>query len=207
MWRTDLLEKIGCWERLKVGGEGDVRGWDGWMVSLTWWTWVWVSSGSWWWTESPSLLQSMGCKELDTTEWLNWLTDWPLLTSPSLMKERHSAPSGYKNHLWIVSFRPKNILKYNKASSHLFSYSFPKNWGKLEMKTSVFLQGKGHQNNELKMYTSPKKMYTLFTSQGCGEDQFSKYVWKVLECGNKPKKIICVIHCDHIDKIWQEFVC
>ena len=37
-----------CWERLKVGGEGDDRGWDGWMASPTWWTWVWSSSGSWW---------------------------------------------------------------------------------------------------------------------------------------------------------------
>ena len=36
-----------CWERLKAGGEGDNRGWDGWMASLTWWTWGWVSSGSW----------------------------------------------------------------------------------------------------------------------------------------------------------------
>ena len=37
-----------CWERLKVGGEGDSRRWDGWMKSLTWWTWDWASSGSWW---------------------------------------------------------------------------------------------------------------------------------------------------------------
>ena len=38
-----------CWERLRAGGEGDDRGWDGWMASLTSWTWVWVSSRSWWW--------------------------------------------------------------------------------------------------------------------------------------------------------------
>ena len=37
-----------CWERLRVGGEGEDRGWDGWMASLTWWTCIWVSSGSWW---------------------------------------------------------------------------------------------------------------------------------------------------------------
>ena len=37
-----------CWEGLGAGGEGDDRGWDGWMASLTWWTWVWVNSGSWW---------------------------------------------------------------------------------------------------------------------------------------------------------------
>ena len=49
-----------CWERLKAGGEGDDRGWDGWMASLTHWTWVWASSGSWWWTGKPGVLQSMG---------------------------------------------------------------------------------------------------------------------------------------------------
>ena len=49
-----------CWERLKAGGEGDHRGWDGRMASMTQWTWVWVSSGSWWWTGKPGVLQSIG---------------------------------------------------------------------------------------------------------------------------------------------------
>ena len=60
-----------CWERLKAGGEGDDRGWDGWMVSPTRWTWVWVSSGSWWCTAKPGLLLSMG---LQTVEH-NWVTE------------------------------------------------------------------------------------------------------------------------------------
>ena len=60
-----------CWEWLKVG-EGDNRGWDGWRASQTRWTWVWVSSGSWWRTGKSGVLQSMGS---DMTEWLNW-TDW-----------------------------------------------------------------------------------------------------------------------------------
>ena len=72
MQRNDSLEKTWCWERLKVGGEGDNRGWDGWVVLPTQWTWVWVNSGNWWWTGRPGVLQSMGLKELDTTEWLNW---------------------------------------------------------------------------------------------------------------------------------------
>ena len=45
---------------------------DGWMAWPTWWTWVWASSRSWWWTGRPGVLQSMSCKELDTTEQLNW---------------------------------------------------------------------------------------------------------------------------------------
>ena len=71
MQRTDWLEKALCWERLKVGGEGDDRGWDGWMASPTWWTWVWVSSGSWWWTGKPGILQSVGSHRVR----LNWVTE------------------------------------------------------------------------------------------------------------------------------------
>ena len=53
------LKRPWCWERLKAEGEGDNRGWDGWMASPTRWTWVWVSSRSWWWTGKPGVLQSM----------------------------------------------------------------------------------------------------------------------------------------------------
>ena len=52
------------WERLKAGGEGDDRGWDGWMASPTQWIWVWGSSGSWWWTGKPGVLRSMGSQRL-----------------------------------------------------------------------------------------------------------------------------------------------
>ena len=63
-----------CWETLKAGGEGDDRGWDGWMASLTQWICVWVDSGSWWWTGRPGVLQSMGSQRVGhhwATE-LNW---------------------------------------------------------------------------------------------------------------------------------------
>ena len=53
-----------CWERLRVEGEGDNRGWDGWMASLTQWTWVWVNSGSWWWTGRPGVLWFMGLQRV-----------------------------------------------------------------------------------------------------------------------------------------------
>ena len=59
-----------CWEGLGAGGEGDDRVWDGWMASPTWCTWVWVNSGSWWWTGSPGLLQSMGSQRAG--QQLNW---------------------------------------------------------------------------------------------------------------------------------------
>ena len=60
-----------CWERLKVGGEGDDRGWDGWMASLTRWTWVWASPGGWWWAGLPGVLQSMGSQRNGD----NWATE------------------------------------------------------------------------------------------------------------------------------------
>ena len=65
-WCEELtyLKRPCCWERLKAGGEGDDRGWDGWMASLTWRTWVWVGSGSWWWTGKPGVLQSMGLQRV-----------------------------------------------------------------------------------------------------------------------------------------------
>ena len=74
MRRIDSLEKLWCWEGLEAGGEGDDRGWDGWMASPTWWTWVWVNSGSWWWTGRPGVLQFMGSQRVrhDWATELNW---------------------------------------------------------------------------------------------------------------------------------------
>ena len=73
MWRVDSLEKT-----LMLGGIGGRRrrrqGWDGWMASLTRWTWVWVNSGSWWWTGRPGVLQFMGLQRVghDWVTELNW---------------------------------------------------------------------------------------------------------------------------------------
>ena len=63
-----------CWEGLGAGGEGDDRGWDGWMASPFWWTWVWVNSRSWWWTWRPGMLQFMGLQKVghDWATGLNW---------------------------------------------------------------------------------------------------------------------------------------
>ena len=63
-----------CWEGLGAGGEGDSRGWDSWMASLTRWAWVWVNSRSWWWTGRPGLLRFMGSQRVrhDWATELNW---------------------------------------------------------------------------------------------------------------------------------------
>ena len=67
-------KRLWCWEGLGAGGEGDDRGWDGWMASLTRWTWVWVNSGSWWWTGRPGVLRFMGLQRVghDWVTELNW---------------------------------------------------------------------------------------------------------------------------------------
>ena len=69
LWKTPW-----CWERLKAGGEGDNRGWDGCMASLTQWTWVWANSRSWWWTGKLGVLWFMGSQRVghDWATILNW---------------------------------------------------------------------------------------------------------------------------------------
>ena len=76
MRRADYLKRPWCWERLKAGGEGYDRGWDGRMASPTQGTWLWVNSRSWWWTGRPGVLQSIGLKRVrhDWATELNWYT-------------------------------------------------------------------------------------------------------------------------------------
>ena len=79
---TDL-KRPWCWKRLRAGGEGDDRGWDSWMASLTGWTWVWASSGSWWWTGKLVCCSPWGHKESGVTERLNWTDKDQRKSSPS----------------------------------------------------------------------------------------------------------------------------
>ena len=65
-WCEELThwQRPWCWERLKAGGEGTDRGWDGWMASPSQCMWVWVNSGSWWWTGRPCVLRSVGSQRV-----------------------------------------------------------------------------------------------------------------------------------------------
>ena len=74
MRRTDLWEKTLVVGKIEAGREGDDRGWEDWMASPTRWTWVWVSSGNWWWTGKPGMLHSVGVTKSRTL--LNDGTDW-----------------------------------------------------------------------------------------------------------------------------------
>ena len=78
IWCEELTpwKRPWCWERLKAGGEGDDRGWDGWMASPTRWTWVWASSGRWWRPWKPNMLQYK-CLQRVGHNWateLNWIS-------------------------------------------------------------------------------------------------------------------------------------
>ena len=93
-----------CWERLKAGGEGDNRGWDSWMASLTWWTWVWASSGSWWWTGKLGVLQSMGSQKVghDWATELNWTEKKREKKEQRIHHQIGFRPTSRLNQLWEV---------------------------------------------------------------------------------------------------------
>ena len=71
VFKLGCWKRSWCWERLKAGGDGDDWGWDGWMASSIQWTWVWVNSGSWWWTGRPGVLWSMGSQRVGH----DWVTE------------------------------------------------------------------------------------------------------------------------------------
>ena len=77
---TDSLEKISMLGKIEGRRRRDDRRWDGWMASLTQWTWVWASSGIWWWTRKPGMLQSMGLQRVrhDWATELNWSLAWSI---------------------------------------------------------------------------------------------------------------------------------
>ena len=76
-WCEELthLKRPWCWKKLRAGGEGDDRGWDGCMASPARWPWVWVNSRSWLWTEKPGVLQAMGSQKVRH----NWSTELNLI--------------------------------------------------------------------------------------------------------------------------------
>ena len=121
-----------CWERLNAWGGGDDRGRDGWMASLTQWTWAWVKSGIWWWTGKPGMLQSMGLQRVghDWTTELNWTDSTPSSIHGGWFQERllqGTAETAHSikhctcfflclsvqsvSHVWLFAYIP--MIKFN----------------------------------------------------------------------------------------------
>ena len=110
-WNSNILatsceelthwKRLWCWEGLGAGGEGDDRGWDGWMASPTRWTCVWVNSRSWWWTGSPGVLWCMESQsQTRLSDWTNW--DWSWFLGSIFI--------GGKTYTKYVTFLSKNSL-------------------------------------------------------------------------------------------------
>ena len=114
--KTLMLGRDWGWEGLGTGGEGDDRGWDGWMASLTQWTWVWVNPGSWWWTGRPGVLRFMGSQRVGH--------DWA--TEPNWTKLRWS--------IWRRKWQSTPVLLPGKSHGQgsLVGYSA---WGHKESDT------------------------------------------------------------------------
>ena len=104
-----LIGKDWCWEGLGARGEGDDRGCDGWMASLTRWTWVWVNSGSLWWTGKPGMLRFMGSQRVGH-DWATEL-DWTELMGPDAKILV----------FWMLNFKPTFSLSSFTLINRLFS--------------------------------------------------------------------------------------
>ena len=125
MRRADLLEKILMLEkRVKAEGEEGDRGWDDRMASRTQWTWTWTTSGRWWETGKPGVLQSMGWKESDMT--------WQL-----------------KNNNYTYTCTHTHIYVYMRVQSLVGKIPWRKTW----QPTLVFLHGESHGQRSLPRYS------------------------------------------------------
>ena len=139
MQRTDSLEKTLMLGKVK-GGEGDDRGWDGWMASPTQWTWVWASSGSWQWTGRPGVLQSLRLQRVGhkwATE-LKWTNLDLLLGSLSLVLTRSQE---------VVSATEKGllVLKVSRRERRGLDWKLP---GKIGLSRSKSNTRKNHRSRE-----------------------------------------------------------
>ena len=139
-------KRLWCWQGLEAGGKGDDRGWDGWMVSPTQWTWVWINSGSCWWTGRPGVLQSVGSQSwtwlIDWTE-MNWDRGLEVITGPPLAQYRMR---GWKasdpTSLWggkkldVVFNDPSFLRAFWGTSFHLTCCGILDAWGLQKNKES-----------------------------------------------------------------------
>ena len=103
-------KRLWCWEGLGAGGEGDDRGWDGWIASMTRWTWVWVSSGSWWWTGRPGMLRFMGSQRVGQY----WATElnWTELKPYNLLSKIAERENIFQSLIWMILSRVNPILSH-----------------------------------------------------------------------------------------------
>ena len=141
-----------CWERLKEGGKGDYRGWDGWMASPTPWTWVWVSSGSWWCIGKPDVLQSVGLQRVGCDWETELKSDWKLLISSDEFLHKK---------IFLIKYWCRD--KFNVTQSWLKTVtSSPNQLVRMSTRDSFGLPTCGYSPNSFQAWAS-RMMVTTFT--------------------------------------------
>ena len=143
MQRTDSLEKtlmLGKIEGRRRRGR-DNKKWNGWMASPTWWTWVWVDSGSWWWTEKPGMLQSVGSQRVrhDWVTKLNWIQNWvPVMQS---CRERGAIAVTLSKLALLAAWQANESERWGFEAKDTTLLRKPANWedGRLKSKSNHFV--------------------------------------------------------------------
>ena len=158
-WCEDLthLKRPWFWERLRVGGEGDDRGWDGWVASLIRWTWVWVDSGSCWWTGGTGVLRFMESQRVGTqlSDWteLNWIScfcTWQLSFQLGCTLDKRTSNTFFSmcvfSHGWLFGI-PWTIACQTPLSMEFSSQEY---WSGLPLPTPRDLSNPGIESASLK---------------------------------------------------------
>ena len=135
MRRVDSFEKTLMLGEIGGRGEGDDRRWDGWMASLTWWTWVWVNSRSWWWTGRPGMLWFMGSQRVghDWATELNWTDNHS--RSMALVVKSHKRPGFYPwvgKIPWGRKWQPTPVLWPGESHGQRSQVGYSP-WGRREL--------------------------------------------------------------------------
>ena len=107
------------WEGFKVGGEGDDRGWDGWLASPTQWTWVWVNSGNWWWTGRPGVLCFMVSQRVGH----NWATElnWTTVFCVILFIKVHKSAATFRGCVHVTVYTGQVSYLYDSTYEYTFT--------------------------------------------------------------------------------------
>ena len=175
--RTDSFAKTLMPGKIEEGREGDDRGWDGWMASLTRWTWVWVSSGRRWRKGKPGKLQSMGCQRVghDWVTELNWLTSGRMGNCQAILLEDPIVTFPVSNSLYpaaLIPSLPEEILYNPQRLWRLFTWV---DWI-CQINLWAMLIGTcfGRRSNEEKWKAKEKKKDISIWRQSCKEYQGEK---------------------------------
>ena len=161
MGRIYSFERPWCWERLKPGGEGDDREWDGWMASPTQWTWVWVNSRSWCWTGRPDVLQSIGSQRVRHS-WNDLAHTHRPHLPPSL--DAHVLISGTCK---LVTLQGKMDFTDMIKVRILRWRDYPGLSGWVHMLTNVLINERGQQKSQNKKWWNKQSWSDLTAGKGC----------------------------------------